>query len=344
MSAKIIQVSEDDVTYYTLPGSTGEISVEAAEVSNSIFGQEYESSIGSLFSYSFSANAWLRKTPGFNATIKSASTATAIATPEAMTLVSGKTYKITDATKNFWDATSTFTFADNAVALTGADIESIDYMFGTVTLAAAYTVTGPITATVGSFFTLAAIGCANSVDLSQGTNTQGNTCFNPVGGYAENVAGTKTVSMSLSGLYRTANDFFGLLESRVDNMIEIDWEGDGLTLTRGIFRATTYSQSGDQSAGQDDYSIDFGLSTPEDIVPFDWYFAPTSNAPAGLKAIINSWIEQKPLYFKYYPKGADAEGYSGSVIVDDASMSVSVEAIGELSLSGTGTGPLVELI
>ena len=341
---KVVQVSEDGVTFNTLPGSSAEISIESSSIDNSIFGSDYSSAIAGVLSFSFSANAWLRQTPGFNAKLESGGISTAFTT-EAMTLVSGKTYKIAAAAKDLWVFGATTTVFDNAIAVNAANIASIDWLFGKVTFAAAYTPTGPITVT-GSYRPRTAFGCANSVDLTQSMESVDNSCFETValnGGYTTAEAGTKSVSVELSGIYREANNFFTVLESREDIYVTLDFEGDGQTLARGVFRVTSVSNSGDQG-GVEDYSVSMELSVPEDYSPFGWEFGPTSKAPAGFKTIMNSWLNKTDMTFRYYPTGIANIGYQGAVIVTDASISTAVDAITELSVDGTGNGALSEII
>ena len=343
--AKLVQVGRDGISYNTLPGSSAEISIESSSLDNSIFGQAYQSSLAGVFSYSLSANAWLRQTPGFYAEIKSATSSTAFATPEATTLVSGKTYRITDPDKRILDPAQEVTVFDDGFAVASSNVVLINNLFGEITLADDYVVTGPITVD-GSFLTTTALGCANSASLTQSTDVIDTSCFETVaanGGYVTNEAGTKTVSLELSGFYREANNFFDVLDDREELIVEIDWEGDGETISRGFFRVMNYSQDGDQG-GNENYSVTLELSVPDDFEPFGWYFGTDSKAPAGFKDIIGAWLDRDYLYFRYYPRGVDNEGYEGRVIVSDASISTAVDAIGELSLDGTGDGNLEAIV
>lgn len=341
--AKLIQVSLDDVTYSTLPGSSGEISIESSDNDNTIFGNVFSSSLPGVKDWSLSGNAWLRETPGFNATVKRQG-ATTVFTGETLSQEDGLTYIIDDFTKSIWDYNLDVTVYDNATPVAAADIQEIDYMFGRVTFVTGYTVTGPVTAD-GSYFPTSAFGCANSVSVTQNAEATGSSCFEITqseNGFNTYDAGLKTVSMELSGFYRTTNDFFGVLTSNETVVIEVDWEGDGETLSRGVFKLQSTSQSGDVGS-QEEYSATFNLFVPEDVLPFSWFFGADSNAPAGMISIIQSWVTRQDLYVKYFPIG-DATGsplYTGQVVVTDASISTSVDAIGELSLTGQGNGELV---
>lgn len=338
--AKLIQVSLDGVNYYTLPGSSGEISIESSDNDNTIYGNVFSSSLPGVKDWTLSGNAWLRETPGFNATVKKQGVATSF-TDEDMELVDGNTYKITDPSKNLWDFASGVVINDAASPVDEADIESIDYLFGQVTFKSAPT--GPVTAD-GKYTPVSAFGCANNISLTQNAEATLSSCFEVVqseNGFNTYDSGLKTVSMELSGFYRTTNDFFTVLADNETVIIEVDWEGDGNTVSRGVFKLQSTSQSGDVGS-QEEYSASFTLFVPEGMIPFSWYFGGDSNAPQGMRDIIGSWITRENLHIKYFPIG-NATGnplYSGETVVTDASLSTSVDAIGELSLTAQGDGEL----
>lgn len=341
--AKLIQVGLDGINYSTLPGSSGEISIESSDNDNTIFGGVFQSSLPGVKDFTFSGNAWLRQTPGFNATVKRAGTTTAF-TGEAMSVEDGQTYIIDDFIKSLWDFDLEVTVNDNATPVDPSDIAEVDYMFGRVTFVDTYTPTGPITVD-GSYLPTSSFGCANDVSLTQNAEATLSSCFEITqseNGFNTYDSGLKTVSMELSGFYRTTNDFFTTLIDNETVVIEVDWEGDGQTMTRGVFKLQSTSQSGDVGQ-QEEYSATFNLFVPEDVLPFSWYFGADSNASQGFQDIINSWITRENLYFRYYPRGeaTGEKGYEGQVVVTDASIATSVDAIGELTLTGQGDGELI---
>ncbi len=77
-------------------------------------------------------------------TIKTTGTSTAVV-GGALSNVSGKIYRVTDSAKRVMDPATDPDVLDNGVSVADADIESIDYLTGTVTFATAYTPTTPIT-------------------------------------------------------------------------------------------------------------------------------------------------------------------------------------------------------
>jgi hypothetical protein len=156
-----------------------------------------------------------------------------------------------------------------------------------------------------------------------------------------NIAGRKTVSADMSGLYRSTNTYFSDLIANEEIILELDLDGKGTTLARGYFRVNSTSQSGD-AGSQEDFSVSTVLSTPESVKePFNWFFDTTSDAPEGFKILMNQWLLREPVYFEYLPEGVGAKGYEGSGYVSDASISVSVDSIAEMSVSLTGNGELV---
>lgn len=344
MSIKTIQVAKADVgPWSTLVGSSGEISIEGAELNNTIFGSEFQSSISGVRDWSFSGNSWFREKAGFEARIKRASAPVAV-TGEAMSLYVGSdlpanTYVVDTASRNLWDIDSSIVIYEDGVAVPEDEIVSIDPMFGRVTFTTART--DAITADF-SYMTTAAFGCANSVSLTLNSESTGNSCFETVqaeNGFNVYEYGLKTVSAELSGFYRETNDFFAILKSGEKVIIEFDFEGTGDTSARGVFRLTSTSQSGDVGA-QEEYSASFGLYVPEDLTPFSFNFGVNSSASDSVKLVIGSWINREYVYLRYLPKGITSKGYVGKTVVTDCSISVSVDSIGEVSVELTGTGEL----
>lgn len=342
--AKLIRVGLTDTALSTLPGSSGEISIEASQNDNTIYGGIFSSSLPGIKDYTFSGNAWFRETPGFEATIKRAGTPTAL-TDEPMEVEDGLTYIITLESRRLLDWNTEVIVEDAGVGVDAADIEQIDYLFGRVTFVSGYTVTGPITIS-GAYLPTAEFGCANSVSLTQNAEAVVDSCLGEVsqnGGFNTYRAGLKTVSLEASGFYRITNDFYARLQDSERLVIEIDWDGEGSTISRGIFTVQSTSQSGDVGQNEE-FSVTFNLFVPEDVLPFSWYFGEDSKATQGMQDIINAWISRQDLFFDYYPLGTDSKGYKGQVVVTDCSISTSVDGIGELTLSGTGNGELEEVV
>ena len=343
-NAKVVRVGLSPSTLNGLVGSSAELSVETSQIDNSIFGTEFSSQLAGVSSFSLSANAWLRKTAGFKASVKRAGAATAF-TDEATTRVgTTQTWRITDSTKNVWDVETPVVVKANNVVVPATNIAEIDPMFGRVTFVAGYTPTAPVVVS-GKFVTLADQCFANSIDLTQNAESIDVSDFCNVeaeDGFTVTEYGTKTVSASLSGFYRIGNDFFEQLKDRDSFILEFDFEGNGQTVARGVFTITNYSQSGDQGSVEE-LSLDFQLSVPEGFRPFSWNFGPTSEASQSFRDVINAWLGSQFLHFQYLPNGANEAGFAGKGVIDDASLSVSVDSIAELTVSVSGSGELVRV-
>jgi len=332
--AKIISTSlTDGGTYTTLPGSTGDFNYDGATASDTVFGQSFESTQPTIISTTLSANAYYKGYAGYVATFNKSGTTTAMTT-EAMTLVSGKTYKITAATKNVWDHTATFTVFDNAVDHT-ADVISIDHLFGRVTFSGSYTVTGAVTVT-GSYLPMTSVGTAREFSLTMNTEAVDTTDFATAsanGGFSTFVAGLRTVSLDASGFFATANGFKTLLTGRSELVVEINPDGADLSAARGFFRATSTGQSGDVG-GNEDESITFELSVPSDsdvVTPFKWLHDSSTTLNTALQNVLTAWDGQDLLYAKYLHDGTN--GWKVNGVVTDCSLSGSVDGINEFSVA-----------
>lgn len=337
--AKLIRVGLDPNNLHTLPGSSGEITLESTDNDNTIFGGIFSSTLPGVLSYSFSGNAWLRETPGYEVTLKRQGISTSFTT-ESMSQFSGQTYMINDWDKNLWDWDEPLTVFNNGSPVASSNIESIDYMFGRIVFVPGFT---PGTVTVsGNYFPLLSFGCVNSISLTQTVDIVDNSCQADVlaaGGFLFNRAGLKTVSAELSGFYRQANNFFNVLKEREILVLEVNWDGINESVCRGVFRVSSVNQSGDVGQNEES-SASLSLFVPEDVLPFSWYFGSETLMSAGMIDIIRSWETRQDLYFEYWPEGTSGEKYSGQLVVGDASLSVDVDGIPEMSISATGNGAL----
>lgn len=104
--------------------------------------------------------------PGYAATIKATGTPTTF-TAEACSLVSGKTYQIDATAKRAWDPLSSLAIYDNGSRVAAADVESVSLLFGRVTFASSYSVTGPVTAS-GKYLPLSTLTYARGFVLRVG--------------------------------------------------------------------------------------------------------------------------------------------------------------------------------
>ena len=344
--AKRVRISADDGTaWYTLPGNTAEMSNEAGELDDTIFGQDFSSTFPGLIGWTINANGLFKGYAGYVTTIKKAGTST-VMTAEPMSLVAGKTYQITAATKRMMNRAVTTSVLDNAVAVAVSNIQNIDWLFGRVTFVPGYTPTGPITLT-GAYFPTAAVGCANSFTLTQTANAIDNTCMDTAqvnDGHRTFEYGLKTVSLDLEGIFKTSNGFRDLVISRSEVIIEIDLAGDGKNVARGFFRAANTNQSGDVGDLEQE-TITFNLSVPDSDVavayPFSWLIASDSTMSQALRIAIAAWQSADEIDVQYLPDGVT--GVEGDAIITDLSLAGGLEAMNEFTINFQGSGELASV-
>jgi len=349
--AKAIQISTDDVTYVTLPGSQGTFSAEGEAIDDTILGQTFTSNQTGLISWSVSSDAIWKGFAGYIAEIKKVGTATST-TGEAMTLVSGKTYQIDATTKRIWDRSATVTVYDNAVDHT-ADVANIDYLFGKVTFNSSYTVTSPVTVDV-DYFPTAVIGCANSYTLTQSADTIDDTCFNTAqanGGKRTYSSGLRTVSVELTGTYTPVaapDDFKSILSNRDEVIIEIDPAGDGSSIARGFFKLASQEQGGSVGALEEE-TLMFNLYVPDETVnpevaiPFAWSHTGSTTLNTAIRNLLNSWEQELNTYYvQYLPSGTPGQspldGVKGQFVVTDVSLAGDLGSMNVFTAELQGTG------
>lgn len=318
--AKIIAVSADDSTFYTLPGPGGSYSEDGATINDTILGQTFSSSSSGLISSTISSSAYYKGIAGWKNVVKKEGTTTAM-TDEACSLVSGKTYQIDAASKRIIDIGVAVVVDDNGSSVDAANIESINYLTGSVTFVDSYTPTTPITIS-GSYLPSAAIASYKTVDLTMSANAIDTTDLPTAqsnGGYRTYSPGLRTVSISLNGVYNSSNDFTTLLQDRDRFVVEINPDGNSKSYARGFFTTTSRSQSGDVGALEDE-SLNFTLQVPEAAsTPFTWIHENDSTIPDAVKVILNAWENETTVYVKYLPDGST--GVKASAVVTNVSMS-----------------------
>jgi hypothetical protein len=341
MAAKRIKVSSDDITYYTLPGNTGSISNESGEIDDTVFGQNFKSSESGLINWSVSAQAFYKGFVGYVADLHKASVPT-VANGEAMTLVSGKTYRVTDSAKDIWDYADPPVVYDNAVDHT-SDVESIDYLFGRVTFNSTYTVTGPVTVDITYFATLTQLAGYKSFTLTQTEEAIDTTTIPVAQGNSGHMTytgdGLKTVALELSGLYASANGYRASLVAREIVIVKINPDGVGKSVARGYFKFGSQGQDGDVGALEEE-NVTLRLNVP-DIQnmtrPFGWVHT-ASTINLGVKAALDAWEAGTLVYVQYLPDGVN--GVQGQAAVTDISLSAGLETMNEFTVQLQGTGAL----
>jgi len=354
MAAKLIQVSDDGGSnFLTLPGGTGSFNNESEQINDTVFGQTFQSNETGLIGWSVEAQAFYKGFAGYITTVKKQNTSTGMTT-EAMTLVSGKIFQIDDATKEIWDRNGgTFTIFDNAVDKT-ADVEFIDYLFGTITFFDAFSVVEPVTVT-GFFFTTTTLGTANAFTVTQTADPIESTDFATAqanSGLRTFDPGLRTVQVELTGFYTLANAFLADLKARSEVVIEINPDGVAATgsLMRGFFLIASEAQSGDVGALEEETTL-FTLQVPTDPadvapaggypqppqIPFGWQHETGTGAiDPAIKIVLEAWDNETKIDVQYLSDGV--AGIKGKAVVTDVSLTGGLSVMNEYSITMMGDG------
>lgn len=337
---KRVQLSSDGITFYTLPGNTGEISSEMGMLDDTIFGQNFTSEQPNLMDWKVNSNGLFKGLAGYQVSLKKTGTPTTM-TAEAMTLVSGKTYQITAPTKRIIDPLTAVSVFGNAVAITNDKIESIDYLTGKVTFISSYTPTTPITLT-GKYLPTSVVGGAKTFSLSMTAETKDETTIPEAqanSGCRIFAPGLKKASLELTGVYAISNGFLAALQARAPLVVEINPDGSQQTVARGFFMHTKQAQSGDNGSLEEE-QIAFSLHVPDVekmLTPFSWTFT-SSTLSQALRKAIAAWETDTLLHVRYLPDGT--VGVGGEGVVTDISLSGGLEAMNEFTVNVQGSGAL----
>lgn len=347
MAAKRVQISADDVTYYTLPGNSGELRNEAGQLTDTIFGQAYQSAEAGLIGWTLNSNAVYKGFAGYIVRLMKGGTPV-VMTNEACTFVSGKTYQITNVAHQYIDIATTIVVKDNAVDHT-VDVLSIDFLTGKVTFKAAYTPTTPVTVT-GAYIPVTAIAGAKTFTLTQTAIAIDNTDI-PIakansGFRTWEATGLRTVTLELGGIYKLANGFVAALTSRAPVYIEINPDNSSLSVARGIFKYTGQGQSGDVGALEQE-TVNLVLNVPQDlgaislVAPFSWNHSGITTLSMAVQLALAGWQNGTSIYVKYLPDGTN--GFKGPAVITDISLSGGLESMNQFTVNVQGSGaPVVQ--
>lgn len=343
MAAKTVRVSNDDTTYFVIPGNSADLSEDLATVDDSIFGTTFSSTQATLKTWTLSSGAMFKGIPGYVATLKKAGSPTSF-TDAATEELDGVNY-ITNRSQSLLDRTTSVTVSDDGVAVDEADIDYIDYLQGGVKFVSTYTPTGAITVT-GSYLPLAAICYAQTYSLSQSADTQNVTDLCEAqsnGGHGVFSYQQQSVELSLDGFYNDVSEFSDDLDSRDTFIIEISPAGDDSSVARGYFMCTSRSQSGGVGETETE-SASYSLQVPEGVArPFSWYHSNTTTIPQAVKVVLDAWADREELWVEYTPEGSSITR-KGKVLVSDTSLDGGVEDMNEFSLDFQGTGELEKIV
>jgi hypothetical protein len=306
--AKKIQVAPESTTaWVTLPGNTGDFMIDATMLEDTIFGADYKSEQPDIIGWKVSSNAIYKGFSGYQAKIlKTGAPIAMIAEPT--TLISGKTYEITSATKRIISANNNVVVLDAAVDHT-ADVLNIDYVFGHVTFKTAYTVVGPVTIT-GSYLPTTQICAMNKFSLSQQADTTDETdlCIAQTNnGYRQHGTALKSVSLDLNGFYRVTSGFLTSLTARELVVIELDPSGTGNSKCRGFFKPKSDKLSGKVGALEDE-SVSYALYVPDLSsgllkAPFSWRHTGESTLNTGIRTLLDAYQNNTKVEMRYLEDG-----------------------------------------
>jgi hypothetical protein len=340
---KLLQISADDVTYYTMPGNSGELTRDGAVIEDTTWGQTFRSGFTGLIGWGFSGNAIYKGYPGYVTKLLKPGTSTAMAA-EAMTLVSGKTYQITNAAKRIIDRSILPTVFDGGVDHT-ADVLSIDYLFGKVTFKAAYAPAGAITIT-GNYLPTQNLGKSMSHTLTQTAAAKRTTDYPTAqanDGHNTFEPGLRQCSLETGMIYNSADAWAAALVAREELILEINPDGISKSIARGFFRLGSTRQSGN-NAELEEEGLTFQLNVPlmdaprEIATPFSWSHANDSPIPTAVKLCLDAWINETLVYAKYLPNGV--AGVKGQCVVTNVSLTGGLESANSFTIALQGSGAL----
>lgn len=340
MAAKRVRISADNVTFYTLPGNSAELSNENGELADTIFGQNFSSTESGIGSWSVTSNALYKGFAGYIVDLRKSGTST-VMTDEATTQIGAtKSYRITAASKRIIDPYIAVVVEDNNVAVSASNIDNIDYMAGIVTFDAGYTVTGPVTIT-GNYLPTSTIAGSRGFSLTMTSEAKDVTDIPTAkanGGFRTYEPGLNTASIEISGIQKTANDNIANLIAREPVVIYVNPDDAGKSIATGIFKYTQQNQSGDVGAVEEE-TVTLNLNVPDNEqmkAPFTWQHTNDTTLNQGIRILLDAWLNQTMVYVQYLPDGL--AGHTGQAVVTDVSMSGGLEAMNEFSVTLQGSG------
>jgi hypothetical protein len=340
--SKKIQISDDNgVTWSTFPGSSGSLATDMGTIDDTIFGTDYSSMQPGMENWTLQTNGLYKGFAGYVATLKMIGTPTTM-TAEAMSLVSGKTYQVTNAARRNFDLTAALSFSDGGGVIAAANIASVDYLFGRVTFVAGYTPTGSVTVT-GTYAPLANIARATGFTLTQTSATVDDTDFATAqanDGVRTYISGLKTASLALTGIFSPSNTWRTQLANRGRVLVEINPDGSGKSVARGFFAFTAVGQSGNVGA-QEAATATLPLYVPQNAAlayPFSWIHDPTTTLNVSIQKAMNAWLNNLLYEYRYLYDGTN--GFQGNGIITDLSLAGGLEVMNDFTIHVQGSGVL----
>lgn len=341
--AKRIRVSSDDSTYYTLPGNTGEFRNEAGQLTDTIFGQTFQSNESGMISGTITANALYKGFAGYNVLIKKSGTSTSM-TGEATSNVSGKIYQITDTAKQVIDPDEDIVVKDDGSAVSASNILRIDYLNGIVEFVSGYTVVGavtfdanylPLTEVAGSRNYTLTLN-ANAIDNSDIPTARANS------GIRTYEPGLRTASLELVSTFKSANAFLAALKARNKLVVTVNPDGSSLSVAKGLFKYTNQGQSGNVGElEQENVTLNLYVPDNNDLfdAPLKWAHSSLTTLNQAIRKALEAWENETTIYAQYLYDGTN--GFKGSAVVTDLTVTGGLEAMTEFAVGLQLTGATV---
>lgn len=183
-------------------------------------------------------------TAGYSAKLYRSGTSTSM-TAEATTLVTGKTYRITNAAKRMLDPAIAVVVDDGGSPVSASDILSIDYLHGLVTFDPSYTVSGAITFDA-NYLPLSQIADVYNASFSTSVMMLDDTVYEDT--TVSRKAGLKDLSGSFSAYDEAATAISSLMAA--GTVLYLTWMQTG-SATADHLRARVLLESEDASVAVD---------------------------------------------------------------------------------------------
>jgi hypothetical protein len=183
-------------------------------------------------------------TAGYSAKLYRSGTSTSM-TAEATTLVTGKTYRVTNAAKRMLDPAVAVVVDDGGSPVSASDILSIDYLHGLVTFDPSYTVSGAITFDA-NYLPLSQIADVYNASFSTSVMMLDDTVYEDT--TVSRKAGLKDLSGSFSAYDEAATAISSLMAA--GTVLYLTWMQTG-SATVDHLRARVLLESEDASVAVD---------------------------------------------------------------------------------------------
>jgi len=334
---KVINVSDDGGSnWYAIPGPDGSFGVDGEQLDDKILGQTYDSKQPGLATWNVAGRGLYKGFAGYLADLKKSGTPTA-ATASAMSVVSGKTYRIDDASREVWDADTSIVVYDGVTDVT-AQVESYNYLFGQVTFLGSYTVLAAITIDV-TYYPMATFGKGRGFTLTQSANALDTSDYQTVqsnSGWRTHSAGLRNIALDINGIFNASDDWAGELINRQRILIEINADGNSKSTARGWFVIANTNQDGEVGDNENE-TVKFMLNVKNSSQdPFAWDHASDTTLATAIQKILTALEDQTDLDVQYLYDGTN--GTSGTTVVTGATLTGDIDSMNEFSFAFTGDG------